>query len=207
MASKNRGFEIADIVFLVVAGFVLWFFLIKRKLFGDLFGSSSTSGSVPIPNSATPPLVAVSPQEMNGLDLSVSTYGTDQSVRGQRNNNPLNLKLSNNAWKGKIAGGDGVFEKFVNMEYGLRANIINMRTQYNRGANTIRKLISVWAPPSDNNPTESYIRQVSDSSGIAPDKVFAWDKEIVRSIVVPMGIIESRYVISDSLFNRSWALM
>ena len=48
--------------------------------------------------------------------------GYDQSKRGYRNNNPLNLRISNNAWKGKIPASqntDGAFEQFQTMAKGL----------------------------------------------------------------------------------------
>jgi hypothetical protein len=34
---------------------------------------------------------------------------------------------------------------------------------------TLRDLLYVWAPPSDNNDTEAYIKNVCKNSGLTPD--------------------------------------
>lgn len=95
--------------------------------------------------------------------------------RGIRNNNPLNIRKGNN-WKGELnQQGDPSFEQFESMEYGVRAGFIIMRNNMKeslpkyRQCNTIRKLITRWAPPSENN-TAKYIEFVSKKSGLHPDE-------------------------------------
>jgi len=86
--------------------------------------------------------------------------------RGLRNNNPGNLKyFSSNQWKGQI-GSDGVFARFINIAYGIRAWGIDIKGDIKKGKNTIEKLIYEFAPPTENK-TEIYIDTVSSRSGIS----------------------------------------
>ena len=89
--------------------------------------------------------------------------------RGIRNNNPMNIRKGNN-WKGeKHPQTDAAFEQFESMQYGVRAGLKilkNYMTGYNglaQKANTIEKMITRWAPPSENN-TRSYISTFSERS-------------------------------------------
>jgi hypothetical protein len=93
-----------------------------------------------------------------------------------RNNNPLNLRPGQ-PYEG-LRGQTGGFCDFISPPWGFRAALRNYITKYDRGVNTIRKLISEWAPPSDNNDTEAYIRTVSQKSGFGADEEIAlksWD--------------------------------
>lgn len=120
----------------------------------------------------------------------------DLLPRGYRNNNPLNIRISSNAWKGKVANNtDGTFEQFEDMVHGYRAALVLLRNNgYIRGGiNTIRKIITKFAPPSENY-TEDYIRFVSNTSGIDPDAVISRnDKNALTSIVYAMSIRENGY--------------
>lgn len=91
--------------------------------------------------------------------------------RGIRNNNPLNIRKGNN-WKGEIyPQSDRSFEQFESMQYGIRAGFIILRryiTGYNgltQRFNTIEKIITRWAPATENN-TKAYIAQVEKLTGI-----------------------------------------
>lgn len=42
-----------------------------------------------------------------------------KTPRGIRNNNPMNLRISSNAWRGKIPGTDKSFETFIDPEHGI----------------------------------------------------------------------------------------
>ena len=98
-----------------------------------------------------------------------------KEIRGIRNNNPLNIIKGNN-WQGeRNPQTDKVFEEFKSMEYGIRAGFIIMRNNMReslpkyRQCNTIRKLITRWAPPSE-NATDKYIEFVCKKSGLLPDE-------------------------------------
>jgi hypothetical protein len=99
--------------------------------------------------------------------------------RGFRNNNPGNIRISpSSIWRGLADPGDKTnfqlreksFCVFREPEWGLRAVAILLRkykTEY--GLDTPRKIISRWAPASDNNDVGSYAQQLAKALGIAPD--------------------------------------
>ena len=92
--------------------------------------------------------------------------------RNIRNNNPLNIRRSKDKWQGLDAKqSDSSFFKFESMEMGWRAAfVILTKTYYHKyRLFTIRKIISRWAPPAEND-TEAYIKRVSDLTGIDPDE-------------------------------------
>lgn len=94
-----------------------------------------------------------------------------QGTRGLRNNNPGNIRRSSEAWQGLSSEqSDDAFFSFVSPEYGIRA-IARILTNYaeNYDLNTVRGIISRWAPEHDDNPTETYIRNVSAALNVAPD--------------------------------------
>jgi hypothetical protein len=61
--------------------------------------------------------------------------------------------------------------EFSNLEYGIRAMLKDLLTKYNRGLNTLEKIITAWAPPEDNNNTKAYIKFVSSITGLQPGEV------------------------------------
>lgn len=102
------------------------------------------------------------------LEDTVSTI--TNGPRGIRNNNPGNLRPGSN-WQGLASPPtDGAnYLRFVSAHYGLRAAAINLRNQQlKHGLNTVRKIISKYAPPSEND-TASYIAAVCNALGVAPD--------------------------------------
>ena len=88
-------------------------------------------------------------------------------VRCIRNCNPLNIRKGS-AWKGlRAEQNDGAFCQFETMAYGWRAAFILLgRTYYEKyHLNTIRKIISRWAPACENN-TKGYIAYVAKQVGV-----------------------------------------
>lgn len=100
--------------------------------------------------------------------------------RGIRNNNPGNLVLTDIQWKGKVPRAlnkDGKFEQFEDYDgvpghvWGIRAMFMDVRGDIQRdGLNTIRKLISVYAPTHENN-TAAYIASVAKALKKGADAV------------------------------------
>lgn len=115
--------------------------------------------------------------------------------RGIRNNNPLNLRISNNAWLGKVKHNtDGSFEQFVSMTYGIRAAIINIRTIVRRhnGPMTMAELIQIWAPGSDGNNTFAYINKVEELSNIRRHETINYrNKQQMAALVTAMANVEN----------------
>lgn len=119
---------------------------------------------------------------------------TDKKLpRGYRNNNPLNIRISANDWIGKVKNNtDGVFEQFSDMAYGYRAALVTMRTYItNYGLDTVAKIISRWAPESENN-TLAYIKHVCDIADLTPDTIVSRnDKDTLTKMAYAMSIIEN----------------
>jgi hypothetical protein len=111
--------------------------------------------------------------------------------RGLRNNNPLNIRHNADVFQGEIKGADKSFKTFSSMPYGYRAAFVTLCTYLSRGWNTIEKIISKWAPPSENN-TESYIANVERWSGVPRNKeLTAADGADYILIVAAMSFVEN----------------
>lgn len=96
---------------------------------------------------------------------------TSTPSRGIRNNNPGNLRRSNDPWQGLAAQQtDPAFFVFQSPVYGIRALARTLITyQGKHGLRTIRTLVTRWAPAAEND-TEAYIRAVAQATGFAPDQ-------------------------------------
>lgn len=105
------------------------------------------------------------------------------STRAIRDKNPGNIRPSNKyTWNGQVGVEEG-YCVFVDMEHGIRAMTKDIISKINRGLNTIEKYIPVYAPNSDNNNTEGYIKRVADRSGIKRDTLLLVDYPTLRSLV------------------------
>ncbi len=99
-----------------------------------------------------------------GLAGALSLGALAGEPRGIKNNNPGNIRKSSIKWNGAV-GDDGVFVKFATPEDGIRAMGRILRVYEKKyGFNTIRSIVTRWAPPSEND-TESYIAFVSKKMG------------------------------------------
>jgi hypothetical protein len=86
-------------------------------------------------------------------------------TKGIRNNNPLNVEAGAN-WQG-LTGSDGRFAIFETPFWGIRAAARTLKTYRDKhGLNTVQDIVSRWAPPTDENPTDSYIAFVANKSGV-----------------------------------------
>lgn len=97
--------------------------------------------------------------------------------RGLSNRNPGNIRQSAVRYKGEVRPSrDPAFKQFESMPWGYRAIFVLLDTyRIRHGLDTIRGMISRWAPPSENR-TEIYIRAVADAVGIADDRPVAGGK-------------------------------
>lgn len=86
----------------------------------------------------------------------------------QKCRNPLNIRFNPaNRWQGSRGSYKG-FVVFNSTKFGYRAALILLRNYIRNGYNTPRKIISRWAPPSENN-TDSYVKTVCDAIGCQED--------------------------------------
>lgn len=120
----------------------------------------------------------------------MSTPST-KTPRGIRNNNPLNIRIGN-TWLGEVPNPtDSDFEQFVHLKYGLRAGFCILRRYIRRyKRNTVRKIVTAWAPSTENN-TERYIQLVCKFGCLDPDKEIRFEDSLTMcSLVQAMARVE-----------------
>lgn len=103
--------------------------------------------------------------------------------RGIRNNNPGNIRHSASKWQGMAAQQtDPDFVQFISPEYGIRALARLLTIYYQRdGLNTVRKLITKYAPASENN-TDAYAQAVARAIGVTPDTIISVPQHITALV-------------------------
>ncbi|RYM69613.1 hypothetical protein [Serratia liquefaciens] len=111
------------------------------------------------------------PSDVGGMPR-VTAHDNSSAARGLRNNNPGNIEDSSaNPWEGQ-AGSDGRFAKFETPEHGIRALGKNLLSYQRQGYDTVSEIVNRWAPASDGNNTDAYIKALCGALGIgANDKV------------------------------------
>ena len=99
------------------------------------------------------------------------------------------------------------------MEWGIRAAFKLMRNHISgfKGTrpkmNTLRKLIAVWAPPTE-NATERYVNFVSAHVGRLPSEIIdPDDRDLMCRIARAMAFVECGEWLDDSLFRSAWDLL
>lgn len=131
-----------------------------------------------------------------------------KTPRGIRNNNPLNIRIGN-TWLGEVPDPtDSNFEQFVHIRYGLRAAFCILRRYIRRyKRNSVRKIVTAWAPSTENN-TERYIQLVCKFGCLDADKEILYEDSLtmcslVQAMarvevgeVIPLQVIEDAYKIA-----------
>lgn len=134
--------------------------------------------------------------EPSDLGGSMRVTGGPSGDRGSRNNNPGNIRISDNNWEGQV-GDDGEFVQFASPEHGVRALGKNLITYRNKGVVTINQIISRWAPKKDGNDTEGYIKFVSGKMGVDPNvPIDVTDINTLKSITTAIMQQEGNHSIS-----------
>lgn len=91
-------------------------------------------------------------------------------TRGERNNNPGNIRHGSN-WLGLSAEQpDKSFCTFDDAKYGVRALAKILLVYRAKGYDTVREVIDRWAPPIENN-TEAYVSAVAAAMKVDPDTI------------------------------------
>lgn len=142
--------------------------------------------------------------------------------RGLRNNNPLNIRRGATPWMGEVKWierktgvnaddseavareYDRTFCQFDNMAHGWRATFLLLKKYINvYKCNTIRKIITRWAPPNENY-TDMYIGNVVFHSCTEADTVLHFsDDSRMLSIAAAMCMVENG-ADYDPLLNKEW---
>lgn len=103
--------------------------------------------------------------------------------RGIRNNNPGNIRRNAIQWEGMRAiQTDDAFVQFISPEYGFRAMTRILRSYDQRGLNTVRLIISTYAPSAENH-TENYIKFIANQLDTAPDSILNIESFMVNLII------------------------
>ena len=121
-------------------------------------------------------------------------------TRGQRNNNPLNIRRGCN-WKGlNPYGKDKEFCVFVDVLFGIRAALIIIRRYIIKyKVCTVSQIISRWAPSKENN-TDAYIQFVCKEMGVPSTYTIIWENSTkVCQLVKAMAKMESNMSLDDDI--------
>lgn len=124
--------------------------------------------------------------------------------RGERNNNPGNLNFAGQAGAALERPG-GRFARFETAFDGLRALSRQLTLYAGRGINSIEKIISTWAPGSDNNNTAAYIQAVSERLGVDPQAALNMgDPQTMSALMSSIIHHENgRNIYSGELINKA----
>lgn len=150
---------------------------------------------------------------------SVVVNGTKVTLnRGFRNNNPGNLRRlpkkagKDQLWKGEIPyekSTDKDFSQFEKVVDGLRAMMRDIYGDYNKGLNTVQKLIENYAPPTENN-TKAYIQNVAKALGVAANAVFTLNADsmivLAKAICVVENGKENASLLDDSDYTEALSI-
>lgn len=128
-------------------------------------------------------------------------------TRGQRNNNPLNIRrVVGSHWKGEVVCPieDKSFCQFATLEFGIRAAFCILDTYRKKyAAVCIEDIIRRWAPKTENN-TEAYIRAVCLITG------FGGKERLTESawpvLVKAMALVESEMLLSNEILHAAYIL-
>lgn len=118
-------------------------------------------------------------------------------------NNPFNIRRGSSHWLGSISNQGDQFESFDTLEHGIRAFFIILRTYSTKyGRNTIRSIITRFAPPSENN-VERYINYVCERTNMAPDDMLtSWLDYI--PLAQSMALFESSSIVPFVTLYNVW---
>ena len=135
--------------------------------------------------------------------------------RGIRNNNPLNIRHSQDQWEGmRKTQTDKSFVQFETMAYGYRAvwKILESYWKHfrqQRTTFTVKSIVARWAPPTEND-TDAYIRAVLQLSGLGgnenlPRPFMGIALEKLGRLVAAMICIECGIKFSEVSEDDIWA--
>lgn len=131
-----------------------------------------------------------------------------RTSRGLRNRNPGNIRTAPSRFKGEVAEcTDPEFKQFKALAWGYRAMFVilnNYRKLY--GLNTIREMISRWAPPTENH-TNIYVEAVSRRAMLDADTPIDTTQRVTMiPLVAAMSHVENGEAASWAIVEQGWDL-
>ena len=122
-----------------------------------------------------------------------------------RRNSPGGLKKSAIQWDGQV-GKDGAFLIFKSMEYGTRALMHTILTNYVIKKKPLAKWMREYAPPSANN-TKAYTSFLATYAGIPANTNVALTKEQFKKMVNAFSYKEGGKTLPDDIYNGAFDLV
>lgn len=130
-------------------------------------------------------------------------------ARGERNNNPGNIRHGSK-WQGLSAQQtDKDFCQFVSPEYGIRAIYKLLQTyQHKYELNTVESIIDRYAPPNENN-TAGYINRAAKDIGVSVNEsINVSSKPVAIALATAIVGVELGYQpYSQKVFEDAWLLL
>lgn len=130
-------------------------------------------------------------------------------ARGERNNNPGNIRHGSK-WQGLSAQQtDKDFCQFVSPEYGIRAIYKLLQTyQKKYELNTVESIIDRYAPPNENN-TAGYINRAAKDIGVSVNEpIDVSSKPVAIALATAIVGVELGYQpYSQKVFEDAWLLL
>ena len=110
-------------------------------------------------------------------ELEQLIRGTEPAFKPSKESRPVY-----NPGNLRPAGASTGFQQFKTPEEGIQAADKNLKAYGDKGINTLRGVISRWAPPSEND-TEAYIKNVSQKIGLKPDEPIDLSDPVQRHVI------------------------
>ena len=128
-------------------------------------------------------------------------------TRSERNNNPGNIRLTSDRWRGQVLPPpDRGFVTFTEPEWGYRALFVILEGYMIRhGLRTIRGIIGRYAPPSE-NATAAYIRSVCRATGWGPDDPLDPCGRVMQDLVRAITLVEGGKPADEMALRAGYAL-
>lgn len=137
------------------------------------------------------------------------TKSNREPARGERNNNPGNIRHGSK-WQGLSARQtDKDFCQFVSPEYGIRAIYKLLQTyQKKYELNTVESIIDRYAPPNENN-TAGYINRAAKDIGVSVNEpINVSSKPVAIALATAIVGVELGYQpYSQKVFEDAWLLL
>ena len=145
---------------------------------------------------------------MNRRSNQAAGATTKRVARGIRNNNPMNIRRSTSAWRGKSEEPtDRQFEQFTGMTFGIRAGLY-LLTRYVRDYHyeDIAAIVHHWCPDGDGaNSEENYVRWLTQTCDI-PAGV-SRTRRYLFWLAAGICDIESRYKLKWDVFVSAFRML
>lgn len=128
-------------------------------------------------------------------------------TRSERNNNPGNIRLTSDRWRGQVLPPpDRGFVTFTEPKWGYRALFVILEGYMIRhGLVTIRGIIGRYAPPSE-NATAAYIRSVCRATGWGPDDPLDPCGRVMQDLARAITLQESGKPADEKALREGYAL-